>query len=173
MIRGKQPARGRVLLRAAAQRIPAPEEEGTPRNAADQPGKAEQRVAVAACKAENRTPRTAEKDQRAHGRNHAENEAHQRRGTAAGAEFACGQSHAQGTEHEPMISGRIYCTMAARCRPSPPAMSRSKQATQMPMLAGLPNFCSRNGRSSDDGADNNDAGRAGKGVLAVHEKAPP
>ena len=42
----------------------------------------------------------------------------------------------------PMISGRRYWTMAARCRPSPPATSRSKHATQIPMFAGLPSFCS-------------------------------
>ena len=41
----------------------------------------------------------------------------------------------------PMISGRIYCTTAARWRPIAPAMSRSKQATQMPIFPGLPNFC--------------------------------
>ena len=43
---------------------------------------------------------------------------------------------------KPMISGRRYWTTSARCRPSAPAMSRSKQATQIPMLAGLPSFCS-------------------------------
>ena len=43
----------------------------------------------------------------------------------------------------PMISGRRYWTMAARCSPSPPATSRSKHATQMPMFAGLPSFCSQ------------------------------
>ena len=43
----------------------------------------------------------------------------------------------------PRISGRRYWTMAARCRPMAPAMSRLKQATQMPMLPGLPMRCSR------------------------------
>ena len=38
----------------------------------------------------------------------------------------------------PMISGRMYWTFAAPCRPRPPAMSRSKQAMQKPMFAGLP-----------------------------------
>ena len=38
----------------------------------------------------------------------------------------------------PMISGRIYCTAAARCRPRPPAVSRRKQAMQKPMFVGLP-----------------------------------
>ncbi len=47
---------------------------------------------------------------------------------------------------KPMISGRRYCTTAARCRPSAPAMSRSKQATQMPILGGLPSFCSKGAR---------------------------
>ncbi len=43
----------------------------------------------------------------------------------------------------PRISGLRYCTTSARCRPMAPAMSRSKQATQMPMLPGFPNFCRR------------------------------
>ena len=38
----------------------------------------------------------------------------------------------------PMISGRIYCTASALCKPKPPAVSRIKQARQNPMLAGLP-----------------------------------
>ena len=38
----------------------------------------------------------------------------------------------------PMISGRIYCTGAARCNPSPPTVSRIKQAIQKPMFAGFP-----------------------------------
>ena len=38
----------------------------------------------------------------------------------------------------PMISGRMYCTMAARCIPTPPAMSRRKQAIQKPIFTGLP-----------------------------------
>ncbi|MBR5217592.1 MAG: chloride channel protein, partial [Oscillospiraceae bacterium] len=42
----------------------------------------------------------------------------------------------------PTISGRMYCTLAALCSPSAPAMSRSKQAMQKPILAGLPSFCS-------------------------------
>jgi len=37
-----------------------------------------------------------------------------------------------------MISGRMYWTVATRWRPRAPAMSRSKQATQIPMLVGLP-----------------------------------
>ena len=40
----------------------------------------------------------------------------------------------------PIISGRMYCTTAARWNPNAPAMSRSKQATQIPMLAGFPSF---------------------------------
>ena len=46
----------------------------------------------------------------------------------------------------PMISGRMYWTTAARCNPSAPAMSRSKQATQMPMFGGLPSFCNNGAR---------------------------
>ena len=41
---------------------------------------------------------------------------------------------------KPAISGRRYWTIAARCSPKAPAMSRVKQATQKPMLPGLPNF---------------------------------
>jgi hypothetical protein len=40
-----------------------------------------------------------------------------------------------------MISGRIYWTSAARWSPSAPAISLSMQATQIPMLPGLPHFC--------------------------------
>jgi len=43
----------------------------------------------------------------------------------------------------PIISGRRYCTTLARCNPSPPAMSRMKQATHTPMFAGLPYFVIR------------------------------
>jgi len=43
----------------------------------------------------------------------------------------------------PMISGRRYWTMGARCRPTAPAMSRLKQTTQMPMLPGLPENCKK------------------------------
>ena len=42
----------------------------------------------------------------------------------------------------PMISGRTYCTLAALCRPTAPAISRSKQAMQKPMLAGFPSLVS-------------------------------
>lgn len=42
---------------------------------------------------------------------------------------------------KPMISGRIHCTTEARCIPIAPAISRSKQATQMPIFFGLPSFC--------------------------------
>ena len=42
----------------------------------------------------------------------------------------------------PMISGRTYCTMAAPCIPTPPAMSRMKQAMQKPMFLGLPSITS-------------------------------
>jgi len=42
---------------------------------------------------------------------------------------------------KPMISGLRYCTTPARCSPMAPAMSRSKQATQIPMFPGLPSFC--------------------------------
>lgn len=42
---------------------------------------------------------------------------------------------------KPMISGRIYWTSAARWSPSAPAISLSMQATQIPMLPGLPHFC--------------------------------
>ena len=42
----------------------------------------------------------------------------------------------------PMISGRTYWTLAAECRPTAPAMSRSKHAMQKPMLAGLPSAVS-------------------------------
>ena len=38
----------------------------------------------------------------------------------------------------PMISGRMYCTLAALCSPKAPAMSRSKQAMQKPMFFGFP-----------------------------------
>ena len=48
---------------------------------------------------------------------------------------------------KPGISGRRYCTTAARCRPSAPAMSRVKQATQKPMLPGLPSLTSSTARS--------------------------
>ncbi len=47
----------------------------------------------------------------------------------------------------PMISGRMYWTTPARCRPNAPAMSRLKQATQMPMLPGLPAFTSTGART--------------------------
>ena len=40
-----------------------------------------------------------------------------------------------------MISGRRYWTISTRCKPRAPAMSRSMQATQMPMFAGFPSFC--------------------------------
>ena len=42
----------------------------------------------------------------------------------------------------PMISGRMYWTAAAWCRPRAPEMSRRKQAMQKPMLAGFPNSTS-------------------------------
>ena len=48
---------------------------------------------------------------------------------------------------KPGISGRRYCTTAARCRPSAPAMSRVKQATQKPILPGLPSLTSNTARS--------------------------
>ena len=38
------------------------------------------------------------------------------------------------------ISGRMYCTTGARWNPRAPAMSRVKQATQKPMLPGLPSW---------------------------------
>ena len=38
----------------------------------------------------------------------------------------------------PMISGRMYCTVAALCRLREPAMSRMKHAMQNPMFPGLP-----------------------------------
>ena len=38
----------------------------------------------------------------------------------------------------PMISGRIYCTASALCKPKPPAVSRIKQARQNPIFAGFP-----------------------------------
>lgn len=38
----------------------------------------------------------------------------------------------------PMISGRMYCTLAALWSPRAPAMSRRKQAMQKPMFLGLP-----------------------------------
>ena len=44
---------------------------------------------------------------------------------------------------KPASSGRKYCTTAARCSPKAPATSRVKQATQTPILPGLPNFTKR------------------------------
>ena len=46
-----------------------------------------------------------------------------------------------------MISGLMYWTTAARWIPIAPAMSRSKQATQMPILVGLPTFCRSGART--------------------------
>jgi hypothetical protein len=44
---------------------------------------------------------------------------------------------------KPIISGLMYWTTAARCSPMAPAISLSKHATQIPILAGFPNFCKR------------------------------
>jgi chromate transport protein ChrA len=43
---------------------------------------------------------------------------------------------------KPTISGRIYCTTGAWCKPRAPVISRRKQATQMPILGGFPQNCS-------------------------------
>ena len=40
----------------------------------------------------------------------------------------------------PMISGRAYCTVSAWCMPSAPAVSRTKQAIQIAILAGFPKY---------------------------------
>ena len=47
----------------------------------------------------------------------------------------------------PMISGRTYCTFAALCSPTAPAISRSKQAIQKPMLPGFPSAVSASAAS--------------------------
>ena len=39
---------------------------------------------------------------------------------------------------KPIISGRIYWTVAVECKPKPPAVSRKKQAIQKPIFIGLP-----------------------------------
>ncbi|VFS58301.1 Uncharacterised protein [Leminorella grimontii] len=39
---------------------------------------------------------------------------------------------------KPVISGLKYCTVGVPCSPILPALSRKKQATQTPMLGGLP-----------------------------------
>ena len=46
-----------------------------------------------------------------------------------------------------MISGRTYCTFAALCSPTAPAISRSKQAIQKPMLPGFPSAVSASAAS--------------------------
>jgi hypothetical protein len=47
----------------------------------------------------------------------------------------------------PGISGRRYCTAPARCNPSPPAISRMKQATQIPIFDGFPQLVIRAART--------------------------
>ena len=47
----------------------------------------------------------------------------------------------------PSISGRMYCTTSARCKPSAPVISLRKQAAQKPMLAGLPHLTSNEART--------------------------
>ena len=46
----------------------------------------------------------------------------------------------------PASSGRMYCTVAALWSPKAPAISRVKQATQIPMLPGLPQKVKRGAR---------------------------
>jgi hypothetical protein len=48
------------------------------------------------------------------------------------------RAHKNAPSTSPIISGRRYWTTAARCNPSPPAISLRKQAMQKPILAGLP-----------------------------------
>jgi len=55
-----------------------------------------------------------------------------------GSKFFAGQGHNKGTQYQANISGRTYCTALALCRLKAPAISRSKQAMQNPILAGLP-----------------------------------
>ena len=48
------------------------------------------------------------------------------------------REEAKAPSTKPMISGLMYWTTLAWCSPMPPAMSRMKQATHMPMLGGFP-----------------------------------
>ena len=165
---GEEPACGGVLPDAAAERIAALEEQRAQAYAADKPGKTEQRVAVTAGKAENGAPRTAEKDQCADGCNHAENESDDGRGAAAGPELADHERHAHGTEHEADIlhDGSAMQTETARD-------VAFKAGHAYAHVGGIAEFLQQYGCNADKRADEDDAGGAGKGILAVHEKAPP
>ena len=63
-----------------------------------------------------------------------------------GAKSFFSRAMANAPSTRPMISGRMYCTTAALCRPTPPAISRIKQAIQKPMFAGLPKKVSATAR---------------------------
>ena len=48
------------------------------------------------------------------------------------------QDNKKAPNTNPIISGRMYCTGAALCRPKPPTESRMKQAIQKPIFCGFP-----------------------------------
>ena len=139
---GKSAPGDDALAVAAAKGIAFFEKERPEPDPRGQAGKAEDGVSVAAGEAEYRAPR--------HPRNTNAPMAAimPRTKRTMGAEPPRGlnsrvaMAAASEPSTSPMISGRRYWTMAARCRPSPPATSRSKHATQIPMFAGLPSFCS-------------------------------
>ena len=88
-----------ALALAAAQREALAEEERADAHADDQTGQTEKRVGVPAGEPHDDAPRAAQKDQRADGRHHAQQQADDGRGAAARPVFAAKQGRAQRAQH--------------------------------------------------------------------------
>ena len=169
----EEPADGGILLDAGAQRISALEEQRAAGYAADKTGKTEKRVAVTACQTMNGTPRAAEKNQRADGGHHAENETDDGSGTAPGPEFARHEGHGHGPEHEADDFRPDVLHDGGAMQTETACNVALEAGDAYAHVGGIAEFLQQNGCNADDRTDEDDAGGAGKRILAVHEKAPP
>lgn len=149
----------------SAKGVALTEEKRAAENADKKTGKAEEGVAVAAGKAQDGAPGAAEKDQRAHGRHDAENEADQRGGTAAGLEFTGGKGSHQSSQDKAHDLGPQILNHSGAVQAESAGCVALKAGNADTHVAGVAELLQADGQCADHRADDNNARRSGKEIF--------
>ena len=169
----EHPACQGALLHASAKGIALFEEDGADGDSGDESGNAQQRVSVAAGKAEDGAPGAAEEDQRAHGGNDAEDEPRDGRRSAARLEFAHGKGHGEGAEDEADDLWTDVLDDACAVQSKAAGNVALKAGHADAHVARVAELLQQNGGRADDEADDNDADVGSKGIFSVHDELLP
>lgn len=107
------------------------------------------------------------------GKNQPTNETDDGSGTAPGPEFARHEGHGHGPEHEADDFRPDVLHDGGAMQTETACNVAFEAGDAYAHVGGIAEFLQQNGCNADDRTDEDDAGGAGKRILAVHEKAPP